>query len=165
MNQYPERTGARRHEAILQIIRSRSVRSQGELRQLLRQLGFFVAQPTLSRDMRELGLAKTPRGYVAPESAVARFAPASTRTAKLDRTLQSFALSVQAAGTLVVVKTPAAAAHPVARALDEASLADVVGTIAGDDTVFIATRNERAARTLAHRLTKPLGAATSEVGA
>jgi transcriptional regulator of arginine metabolism len=165
MNQYPERTGARRHEAILQLIRSRSVRSQGELRQLLRQLGFVVAQPTLSRDMRELGLAKTPRGYVAPESAVARFAPAATRTAKLHRTLQGFALSVQPAGTLVVVKTPAAAAHPVARALDEASLADVVGTIAGDDTVFIATRSERAARALAHRLAKLLGAATSEVGA
>ena len=165
MNQYRERTGGRRHEAILQLIHSHSVRSQGELRQLLRQLGFAVAQPTLSRDMRALGLAKTPRGYVAPESAVARFAPAATRTAKLDRTLQSFALSVQPAGTLVVVKTPAAAAHPVARALDEASLADVVGTIAGDDTVFIATRNERAARALAHRLTKPLGAATSEVGA
>lgn len=165
MNQYPERTGTRRHEAILEIIRSRPVRSQGELRQFLRQLGFVVAQPTLSRDMRHLGLAKTPRGYVAPESAVARFAPVATRTARLDRTLQSFALSVQPAGTLVVVKTPAAAAHPVARALDEASLADVVGTIAGDDTVFIATRSERAARVLAHRLTKPLGAATSEVGA
>jgi transcriptional regulator of arginine metabolism len=115
--------------------------------------------------MRHLGLAKTPRGYVAPESAVARFAPAATRTAKLNRTLQSFALSVQPAGTLVVVKTPAAAAHPVARALDEASLAAVVGTIAGDDTVFIATRSEGAARALARRLTKPLGAETSEVGA
>ena len=165
MNQYSDRTGTRRHEAILQLIRSRSVRSQGELRQLLRQLGFVVAQPTLSRDMRHLGLAKTPRGYVAPESAVARFAPPATRTATLDRTLQSFALSVQAAGTLVVVKTPAAAAHPVARALDEASLADVVGTIAGDDTVFIATRREGSARALARRLTKPLGAETSEVGA
>lgn len=165
MNEYRERTGARRHEAILQLIRSRSVRSQGELRQFLRRLGFVVAQPTLSRDMRELGLAKTPRGYVVPESAAARFAPDAMRTARLDRTLQSFALSVQPAGTLVVIKTPAAAAHPVARALDEASLAGVVGTIAGDDTVFIATRSERAARALAHRFTKPLGAATSEAGA
>jgi hypothetical protein len=58
------------------------------------------------------------------------------------------------------VKREASQLHPI-----YAPLADVVGTIAGDDTVFIATRNERAARALAHRLTKPLGAATSEVGA
>jgi transcriptional regulator of arginine metabolism len=163
MNQYYD--GATRREAIRQLVRSRPVHSQGELRRSLRQLGFVVAQPTLSRDVRELGLAKTPRGYVAPDDNVTQFAPPAMRTAKLDRTLRGSALSVQAAGSLVVVKTPPAAAHPVARAVDEASLAEVVGTVAGDDTVFIATPSDRAARALARRLTASLGRTTSEVGA
>jgi transcriptional regulator of arginine metabolism len=111
-----------------------------------------VAQPTLSRDLRELGFAKTPRGYLAPEVSAAQFAPAATREARLQRALRGSALSVQAAGSLVIVKTPPAAAHPVARALDEAELAGVVGTIAGDDTVFVATPSEGAARSLARRL-------------
>jgi len=149
----------------LRLIRSGPVRSQEHLRHLLRQRGFVVAQPTLSRDVRELGLAKTPRGYVAPAEAVAQFAPAAMRQSKLDRALRGFALSVQAAGALVVVKTPPAAAQPVARALDEAPLAGVVGTIAGDDTVFVATPNERAARALARRLMVSLATRTSEAGA
>ena len=168
MNFYKSRGGGgapRRRQVIVQLVRSRPVRSQGELRRLLHQRGFAVAQPTLSRDVRDLGLAKTPRGYVAPEAAVTEFAPASRREVKLDQALRGFALSVQAAGTLVVVKTPPAAAHPVARALDEAPLPVIIGTIAGDDTVFIATPSERAARALARRLTQALGKPSAEVGA
>jgi transcriptional regulator of arginine metabolism len=141
------------------------VRSQGELRRLLRQRGFAVAQPTLSRDVRELGLAKTPQGYVVPEAVPAQFAPAPGREARLDQALRGFALSVQPAGTLVVVKTPPATAHPLARALDEAPLPAVVGTIAGDDTVFVATPSERAARALARRLAQGLARSAAEVGA
>jgi transcriptional regulator of arginine metabolism len=155
----------RRRAAIAQLLRERPVRSQGELRRLLRERGFAVAQPTLSRDMRELGLAKTPRGYLAPAEAAAHFAPAPGREAKLGQALRGFALSAQAAGTLVVVKTPPAAAHPLARAIDEAPLPAVVGTIAGDDTVFIATPNERAARALARRLGLALKSSAAEVGA
>jgi transcriptional regulator of arginine metabolism len=158
-------TGTRRRAAIAQLLAERAVRSQGELRRLLRQRGFAVAQPTLSRDVRELGLAKTPRGYVAPADPAPRFAPAPGREATLGRALRGFALSVQAAGTLVIVKTPPAAAHPVARALDEAPLPAVVGTIAGDDTVFIATPSEQAARALARRLGGTLRKSTAEAGA
>src|SRR5262245_6003849 len=149
-------SAARRRAAIAALVGARPVPSQAELRRLLRQRGFAVAQPTLSRDLRELGLAKTPRGYVMPEAAVTQFAPPPRREARLARTLRGFALSVQAAGTLVVVKTPPAAAHPVARALDEAPLVTIIGTIAGDDTVFIATPSERAARALARQLTRAL---------
>ena len=152
MNEPRDPGSLRRQEVILDLVRASSVRSQGELQQLLRKRGIAVAQPTLSRDLRELGLAKTPRGYLAPEAPVARFAPAALREEKLRRTLRSSALSVRPAGTLVVVKTPPAAAHPVARALDEAEVAGVVGTIAGDDTVFVATPSEGAARALARRL-------------
>jgi transcriptional regulator of arginine metabolism len=121
MNYYPNESSApRRRQSIVQLVRSQAVRSQGELRRLLRQRGFAVAQPTLSRDVRELGLAKTPQGYVAPEAAGAPLAPPARREARLGQALRGFALSVQPAGSLVVVKTPPAAAQPVARAIDEA---------------------------------------------
>src|SRR5262245_17922759 len=165
MNEYTDRSALQRHDAIARIIRAQPIRSQEELRQALHRLGFRVAQPTLSRDVRQLGLAKTPRGYVAPDLAAAQFAPAGTRRDKLDRVLRAFALSVQVAGALVVVKTPPAAAHPVARALDEAPLPAVVGTIAGDDTVFVATASERAARQLSRRLLVALEGRASEVSA
>ncbi len=159
MNEHRDPGSLRRQEAIVDLARSGTVRSQAEFQQLLRKRGIVVAQPTLSRDLRELGLAKTPRGYLVPQTPqgqVTQFAPAATREAKLQRALRSSALSVQAAGSLVVVRTPPAAAHPVARALDEAELAGVVGTIAGDDTVFVATPSDSAARALARRLSASL---------
>jgi transcriptional regulator of arginine metabolism len=143
---------SRRHQAILRAVRGGRVRSQEELGRLLRRWGMAVAQPTLSRDLRQLGLVKTVTGYAAPDVATLEPVPAGTRQARLARTLRSFVLSAQAAGSLVVVKTPPAAAQPVARALDEAALPDVAGTIAGDDTVFVAAPSERAARALERRL-------------
>jgi len=156
MNEHSDPGTLRRREAIVALARAGTVRSQGEFQHLLRQRGIVVAQPTLSRDLRELGLAKTPRGYLAPQAAPAAFAPAAAREAALQRTLRASVLSARPAGSLVVVKTPPAGAHPVARALDEAELAGVVGTIAGDDTVFVATPSEGAARALARRLTASL---------
>jgi transcriptional regulator of arginine metabolism len=155
MNEHPEKGSVRRQEAIVDLVRSGTVRSQAQFQQLLRKRGIVVAQPTLSRDLRELGLAKTPRGYLVPPTD-RQFAPSAMREEKLRRALRGFALSVVPAGSLVVIKTPPASAHPVARALDEAELAAVVGTIAGDDTVFVATPGERAARALARRLTASL---------
>lgn len=165
MNEHHDPGSLRRQELIVGLVRSGAVRSQGELQQLLRKRGIVVAQPTLSRDLRELGLAKTPLGYLAPDGAGTRFAPAGMRAAKLERALRGSALSVQAAGSLVVVKTPPAAAQPVARALDEAGLADVVGTIAGDDTVFVATSGDRAALALARRLVASLERRAARAGA
>jgi transcriptional regulator of arginine metabolism len=154
----------RRHEAIRDVMRGGEVRSQAELRELLRRRGIVVAQPTLSRDLRALGLAKTPRGYVVPD-AIVQFAPTATRDANLKRVIRTFVVSVQAAASLVVVRTPPAGAHPVARALDEAGSPDVLGTIAGDDTVFVATPGERAARAVARRLTAVLEKRGGEAGA
>src|SRR5882762_4824940 len=102
MNERRDPGSLRRREAIVGLARSGTVRSQAEFQHLLRKRGIVVAQPTLSRDLRELGLAKTPRGYLAPETSVTQFAPAATREAKLQRPLRSSALSVQAAGSLVV---------------------------------------------------------------
>ena len=153
-----EAVGAtRRQQTIVHLVQSGAVRSQTDLQRLLRQQGIAVAQPTLSRDVRELGLAKTPHGYVVPEAGATRFAPGPVREGKLERALRMYAVSAQTAGSLVVIKTPSAGAHPLARALDEAALAGVVGTIAGDDTILIATPGERAARALTRRLAPALG--------
>jgi transcriptional regulator of arginine metabolism len=144
----------RRHE-IVALVRGQAVRSQGELGRLLKGRGFAVAQPTLSRDIRELGLARTPTGYAAP-AAPSPYVPGERRQTGLDRVVADSVLSVQAAGSLVVVKTPPAGAHPVARALDEAALPGVVGTIAGDDTVFVATPDPATALRVERRLLSPL---------
>jgi transcriptional regulator of arginine metabolism len=145
----------RRRATILELVREHAVRSQEELQQLLRRRGFSVAQPTLSRDLNDLGLARTPSGYTAP-APPASFVPGARREAALDRVLAHSVLSAQAAGTLVVVRTPPGEAHPVARAVDESGLPGVVGTIAGDDTVFIAAPSPAAALKIERRLRVPL---------
>ncbi len=154
MNKYsPGGGGAlRRREAILALVRDGRPRSQEDLQQRLAAQGISVAQPTLSRDVRALGLARTPTGYAAPGAA--REGGAAPPA---ERALRDFALAVEAAGSLVVVRTPSAAAPTVARALDEAALPGVVGSIAGDDTIFLATRGPAAARRIERRLRAPLG--------
>lgn len=146
--------GLRRRSEILRLVQAGRVRSQEEIRQGLRRRGIAVAQPTLSRDLKALGLAKTPAGYVTPPAA--GFVPAERRHQALERALGDFALSVRAAASLVVIRTPPAGAHPLARALDEADLDEVVGTIAGDDTVFVATPGATAALRLERTLRAPL---------
>jgi transcriptional regulator of arginine metabolism len=157
-------TGAalRRRDEILKVIREHAIHSQEELQQRLAERGFAVAQPTLSRDLKDLGLAKTPSGYVAPDPGEAFDAIAfrgrlrERQEERLTRAIDEFVLSVARAGTLVVIKTPPAAAHPVARAIDEASIEGAVGTIAGDDTIFLAAETGDAAARLAARLSATL---------
>jgi len=155
----------RRRGTILDIVRQHSVHSQEELLTLLGKRGFRVTQPTLSRDLRELGLAKTPAGYVAPGE-IGLPAPTpifarDRREERLNHLLRDFVLSAEAAGHLVVIRTPAASAQPVASALDGAALADVLGTVGGDDTIFVALKTAEAATTFARhvRQTANLGGA------
>lgn len=145
----------RRRAEILRLVQRRPVRSQEELGRLLRDRGFAVAQPTLSRDVKDLGLARTPTGYAAPPEP-SPFVPGARRAEALDRALAQSGLAVEPAGSLVVIRTPSAGAHPVARALDEAAVPGVVGTVAGDDTVFVATPDPATARRVARRLAAPL---------
>jgi len=156
-NIYASGVGGRRRREILALVGAGGVHSQEELQRRLRRRGIAVAQPTLSRDLKTLGLAKTPAGYVTPSAGV--FVPAAARQGALERAVGEFVLSVRAAGSLVVVRTPPAGAHPLARALDEALLPDVVGTIAGDDTVFVATPGPSAALRLERRLQSPVAPA------
>ena len=150
--------GARRRDEILRIVREMTVHNQDELQAALRKVGFRVTQPTLSRDLRELGVAKSPAGYVAPEDMTtttgrpAIFAAADVREARLEQLLRSSVVSAETAGNLAVLKTPPAAAQPVASAADAARIPDAVGTIGGDDTIFIAFRTTSAADEFTRRV-------------
>ncbi len=146
-----------RHEEIIKIIREQTVHSQDELLSILRKRGFRLTQPTLSRDIRELGLAKTPGGYVVPGdlasvTPIAPFTPPEVRAERLDQLLRDSIIFAEAAGNLVVLKTPPASAQPVASALDSTSPEDVLGTVGGDDTIFVAFRHPASAAAFAHHV-------------
>ncbi len=160
MNYYAAGDAARRKEEILRVVRESTVHSQDEILVALKKHGFKVTQPTLSRDLRDLGLAKTPTGYMVPGDVVApvvTFTPREVRETRLEHLVRDSVLSAEAGMNLVVIKTPAAAAQPVASAIDAADLEDALGTIGGDDTIFVAFRNTVSAGAFARRLQQIAG--------
>lgn len=139
------------------LIRETQLHSQEELLAQLRKQSVRIAQATLSRDLAELGVLKTPAGYMLPgdlphDEVEAQLTPHERRAERLAQAVREFVLDVVIAGTLVVVRTGIAAAQPVARAIDEADVPELVGTIGGDDTIFLATRSSEDARRLSRRL-------------
>ncbi|HEY6844457.1 MAG TPA: arginine repressor [Thermoanaerobaculia bacterium] len=148
-----------RHEEIVKVVREQTIHSQDELLSVLRKRGFKVTQPTLSRDMRDLGLAKTAAGYVLPGELppVALFVPRGEE--RLEHLLRDSIIFAEAAGNLVVLKTPPAAAQPVASALDSTPPRDCLGTVGGDDTIFVAFRHPASATDFAHHVQQIAGIA------
>ncbi len=144
----------RRREEILRIVRQTPVHSQDELLEALRKRGFQVTQPTLSRDLRELGLVKTPNGYVSTETIapVATFTPRATVEHRFEHFVRDSVLSAEAAMNLVVIKTQVAAAQPLASAIDATDIEGAAGTIGGDDTIFVAFRTPAAAEAFVRRV-------------
>ncbi len=134
-----------RRSMLAKIIREQSVGRQTELVALLRKLGHVATQSSVSRDLRELGVAKMGDRYVLPETA---------RQPKNDfSALKQFVSARLTAGSnLTVLKTSIGSAQSVAVAIDTARWPEVVGTISGDDTIFIATDGAGAQRELRRRL-------------
>jgi transcriptional regulator of arginine metabolism len=153
-------TKAARHARIVALVARQPVRSQTELAQLLADDGVAVTQATLSRDLEELGAVKLRAAdggapaYVIPEDG--RPGPlravGDPEPALLARRLNELMVSVESADNLVVLRTPPGGAHFLASSLDRASLPEVVGTVAGDDTVLVVARE----RTSAARLVETL---------
>lgn len=146
---------AQRQQAIGRLLRRRTVTSQTEIATMLRERGLRATQATISRDLEELGAfkARLPDGRVAyrlPEE------PAGG-SEHLRRMLIEFSSDLTASGNLVVVKTPPGGAQPVARAIDTAGIDDIIGTLAGDDTILIVCREGVAGRTVARRLERLAG--------
>ena len=150
-------TRAGRQARIVEILSAQSVRSQTELAALLAEAGIEATQATLSRDLDELGAVKlrAPDGgvgvYVVPEDG-SPVRGVSGGTDRLSRLLGELLVSTDASGNLAVLRTPPGAAGYLASALDRASLPEIVGTIAGDDTILVIAREPTTGAEIAARI-------------
>ena len=144
----------RRRRAIANLIRTNALSSQEELADRLGSLGFAVTQATISRDLEQIGAVKVRRegqlSYALPEAA------RNGTPSRLADVFREWVRSVEAADNLVVIKTPPGSAHLVGVVLDESRLPEIVGTICGDDTLFIACRAAVEADALAAKLSGEL---------
>jgi len=142
----PDRSSApARRLALEKIIREQAVGRQSELVAMLRKHGHAATQSSVSRDLRELGVAKQGDRYVLPEAA--------SQGRNDFSTIKQFVKAVLTAGSnLTVLRTTVGAAQSVAVAIDTARWSEVVGTISGDDTIFIATAGAREQQKLGERL-------------
>ena len=133
-----------RHEAILRIIRAHPIETQEELIERLRAEGFEVTQATVSRDLRQLRLTKASHGgsyrYLSPTK------PSEGQTERFSQLLKTMVHSADAAGHMVVIRCDAGMANAAAAALDNIHGEEMLGSIAGDDTVFVVMRTEEDAR-------------------
>lgn len=153
-------TRAGRRQLILDTLGRQNVRSQGELLEILSRDGFGVTQATLSRDLVELGAVKVRQGkalvYAVPGEGgdrTVRVAPGPDEvSSRLRRQCEELLVTARVSANLVVVRTPAGAANYLAQAIDHADEPDVLGTIAGDDTIVIVTPGARHSHALARRL-------------
>ena len=144
---------ARRQAAIQELVEQEPIRSQEQLRQRLVARGFEVTQATLSRDIKELGLLKS-SAEGAYQPAGAESAPVSTATAvgALGKALSEYLVNAEPVQQLIVLRTGVGQAQMLGLAIDRARLAEVVGTIAGDDTILVITRDARSAQAVVQKL-------------
>lgn len=136
---------AGRHSKILEIIRQQPIETQEDLALSLEKEGFSVTQATVSRDIKELGITKTPTGtgryrYLVPQE---RVWEDSAR--RIRRLFQDSVVSIDHSENLVVIRTLTGNAHAVAATIDEMTYPEIVGTIAGDDTILIVVKPKTAA--------------------
>lgn len=140
-----------RHGVILDVIQRESISSQEMLRQRLHAEGVDVTQATLSRDLKELGLVKR-----AGDGAYQRVSPGGLSSAEalgsLQRTVAEFLTRAHRSEQLVVLRTDSGQAPLLAIAIDRAALAEVLGTVAGDDTILVICRDSSAGQSLVQRL-------------
>jgi len=141
-----------RQGQITKIIRSQPIHTQEDLAAALEAEGIHAAQVTLSRDIRELGIVKTAEGYQQIEDPGSAHHDAA-------RAIGEFLRDVRPAQNLLVLKTAPGNANPLAVALDRAAWPEVVGTLAGDDTVLVITADPRQAEALRERMLGILGPA------
>jgi transcriptional regulator of arginine metabolism len=142
-----------RQRAIRDLLAERPVRTQQELASALRERGFRATQATISRDVAELGLLKANQDGVSTYIVPARVAEAeSTGEERLRALLHDLPVEVREAGLMLVLKTLPGSAHPIAAALDRTRWPEVVGSIAGDDTVFVAFADRMSLQRIRGRL-------------
>lgn len=141
-----------RQHAILELIGTREIGSQEELRQLLYRQGWDVTQSTLSRDLRDLRIARVPTAH-GVRYVVSDGNGEDASRAPLAAILPQLLVRLDGVGHLIVLKTVSGGAQTVAHALDRESSSDILGTIAGDDTILMICRSDQARERVARRLT------------
>jgi transcriptional regulator of arginine metabolism len=135
-----------RHQAIRELLVTSTVTNQDELRRKLAQRGIHVTQATLSRDIRQLKLLKGPTGYALPVT------EGEDELPDIADVLKDFGLEVRQAQNLLILLTTMGGAQPVAASIDAQDWSEVVGTLAGDNTVLIICPDNQRAEALRHRI-------------
>ncbi|MES2210886.1 MAG: arginine repressor [Chloroflexota bacterium] len=142
-----------RQRAIRDLVDQRPIRTQQELAAALRERGFRTTQATISRDVAELGLVKATRSGTHAYALPPRLVEAETSGEdRLRRLLRDLPAEIRESGLILVVRTLPGSAHPIAAALDRARWPEVAGSIAGDDTVFVAVTDRAALKRVRQRL-------------
>jgi len=139
-----------RQSAVLQLIGGRQISSQEELKQLLLAQGWTVTQATLSRDLRDLGVVRAPSGggvrYLLPEMVIDDSKPS------IDSLLPQLFSRIDGVGELIVLHTLPSGAQPIAEAVDSQGWPEIIGTLAGENTILIVCRSAEARQVLTERL-------------
>jgi transcriptional regulator of arginine metabolism len=138
-----------RQNLILDLVQQGTVANQEQLRKLLLRQGFDVTQATVSRDINELALVKTPDGYSVSQGDHQQSEPGYRSAGRLVR---EFVVEVREAQNLLVIKTATGSAQPVAAAIDSEGWAEIVGTVGGDDTILVISQNKKNAHRISLRV-------------
>lgn len=153
----------KRQKKILEIIEKNAVETQEQLSNLLVDAGFAATQATVSRDIKELRLVKVPTGTKEGRRNKSKYAANSVRneidtrfTDKFKSILSEMVIKISSAGHMVVLKTYAGMAQAACAAIDKLELADIVGSLAGDDTIFIVMSTENDAQDFVKKLSKSI---------
>ncbi|MCR4425476.1 MAG: arginine repressor [Firmicutes bacterium] len=145
---------ARRHQRILDIIRTKAIETQEDLARELIQDGISVTQATISRDIKELRLIKVPSGDGTYRYAIPLDRNVDDVNRRIERMFRDNVVSIEDSESLVVIKTVEGAAQAVGAVVDDLSWPEVVGTLAGDDTIFVVVKPRDAVAEVMARLNR-----------
>jgi len=149
---------ARRQKAIAEMVRAEPLGSQEEVTARLAAIGHKATQATVSRDLDQLGAVKVKRGGVLCYALPDQMGDNDWAATRLQKIIAEWVQSVEAAGNMIVLRTPPGSAHLVGLAIDQARLPEIAGTVSGDDTLFLVVRDGVVTGAVANRFREWSGA-------
>ena len=155
-------TRTRRLRVLADLIRAEPIASQEEATDKLKAEGFAVTQATVSRDLDQLGAVKVKRGGALSYALPDQIGATDFSAGRLERILGEWVLTIEAAGQLIVIRTPPGSAHLVASAIDQSDLPEIAGTVSGDDTLFLAVRDGVVVPALVDKFARLMGRTREE---
>jgi len=143
-------TRRQRLQSIIDIVGKNKIKNQAELAQTLRKMGHKITQPTLSRDIAELGLVKSQAGYSLPD----HIDQPSISQAEFSSAMRKFVIGVFVSNNLIMIKTFTGSANFVGYVVDHAGWEDFIGSIAGEDAVIVMTKTNKSATYIGNEIKK-----------